>query len=285
MRRVGFVIKRDSVAAADILRHLVPRIRSEGIEIVAIGDHEGVSGATVVGESALGAAVDLLVVLGGDGTFLYGSGLVAEHGVPVLGVNLGSLGFLTGFSRDEAERSTLAALRGELPIQERMRLGVTLRRANGTAEARYALNDCVISQGALARLLDLEALLDGTRISLYKADGLIVATPTGSTAYNLAAGGPILTPDLQALVVTPICPHTLTNRPLVAPGGSRVTLRVSTAAANVMMTLDGQLGRELHAGDEVEVRAADRPLKVVQSPQHGYFEVLRQKLHWGERIR
>ena len=242
-----------------------------------------VPGARVVEEQELAQAVDLLIILGGDGTFLHGTALVASAQVPILGVNLGSLGFLTAFSREEAERAILAALRRDLPIEERMRLEVTLHRPGGSTEVRYALNDCVVSQGSIARLVDLEALLDGTRISTYKADGLIIATPTGSTAYNLAAGGPILVPHLQAIVITPICPHTLTNRPLVAPGDSHITVTLGTRAANVVMTIDGQLGRELKAEDRIEIRRAAEPLRMVVSPARGYFDVLRQKLAWGER--
>jgi NAD+ kinase len=282
--RVGFVLKRGSGEAQDILRELGPRLARERLDLVvteACGALLPQARALV--ESKLGGAIDLLVVLGGDGTFLHGSSLVAEDGVPVLGVNLGSLGFLTSFSREEAERATLAALRGELPIEERMRLEVTLLRKEGPIETRFALNDCVVSQGALARLLDLEAQLDGTRVTTYKADGLIIATPTGSTAYNLAAGGPILTPDLRAIVLTPICSHTLTNRPLVVPGHSRLTVRLAGQAANVVMTIDGQLGREVRPGDEIVVACAARPLRVVRSDEHGYFDVLRQKLRWGER--
>jgi len=278
------VLKRGSAEARDILRELGPRLRGEGLELVlARGEEQLVPGTHGLAEDELAAAVDLLVVLGGDGTFLHGTALVADRNVPILGVNLGSLGFLTAFSREEAERATLAALRGELPIQERMRLEVTLLRADGTREVRSALNDCVVNQGAIARLLDLEALLDGTRITIYKADGLIIATPTGSTAYNLAAGGPILTPDLQALVITPICPHTLTNRPLVAPGGSRVTVLVGRQAEAVVLTIDGQLARQLEPGDRIEIQRAARPLRMVVSPARGAFDVLRQKLHWGER--
>jgi NAD+ kinase len=270
VKRVGFVVKRSSSEAGDIARELGPRLRKEGVEIVE--------------EAQIAGPVDLLLVLGGDGTFLRGAALGAPHGTPLLGVNLGSLGFLTAFSRDDAEAATLAALRGELPVEERMRLEVALHCADGSqTELRHALNDCVVSQGAIARLLDLEVTLDGTRVTVYKADGLIIATPTGSTAYNLAAGGPILMPDLQAIVLTPICPHTLTNRPLVAPGGAKVQVKVGAGSQNVVLTIDGQVGRPVAPGDRIVVRSAKQPLRMVVSPARGYFDVLRQKLNWGER--
>jgi NAD+ kinase len=269
VKRVGFVLKHDSTGAAEIARELAPRLAKEGVEVV---DEEHIDGN-----------VHLLVVLGGDGTFLRGASLGAPHGIPILGVNLGSLGFLTAFSGEEAERVTLAALRGELPIEERMRLEVTLTRASGEKEMMAALNDCVISQGAIARLLDLEVQLDGTRVTVYKADGLIIATPTGSTAYNLAAGGPILVPDLKALVLTPICPHTLTNRPLVAPGDAHVQAHVGPGSQNVVMTIDGQTGKPVAPGDRIDVCCAAKPVRMVVSPARGFFDVLRQKLNWGER--
>ena len=173
--------------------------------------------------AALGASIDVLAVLGGDGTFLYGASLVADHGVPIFGVNLGSLGFITPVrARGETAAAIDDVVAGRLPVEERIRLAVTVRPC-GTggrgAPTRSAVNDAVLTQRSIARLLDLEARLDGAEIATYKADGLIVSTPTGSTAYTLAAGGPILTPDVQAMVLTPICPHTLTHRPLVFRAG------------------------------------------------------------------
>lgn len=269
MRRVGFVLKHGSREAVEIAGELGPRLKSEGVQVVE--------------EEQIDGKLDLLVVLGGDGTFLRGAAVVAPHGIPILGVNLGSLGFLTAFSREEAEQVTLAALRGELPIEERMQLQVTLTRESGEKEIRGALNDCVVSQGAIARLLDLEVKLEGTRVTVYKADGLIIATPTGSTAYNLAAGGPILAPDLQAIVLTPICPHTLTNRPLVAPGDAQVQVQVGPGSQNVVMTIDGQVGCPVAPGDRIEVHRAQKPVRMVVSPIRDFFDVLRQKLNWGER--
>jgi NAD+ kinase len=222
------------------------------------------------------------LVLGGDGTLLHGASLVADFGVPILGVNLGHLGFLASCAPADAEVALGRALAGELALEERMRLRCELKRASGEVVTRFACNDAVVSQGALARLIELDAHLDGHRIARYRADGLIVATPTGSTAYTLAAGGPVVTPDVKAVVVTPICPHTLTNRPVVAPSSSRVTVRLASPAEHVMFTIDGQWGTSLAMDDVIEMSQASPPLYLYR-PAESYFDVLRQKLRWGER--
>ncbi len=225
--RFGFLLKRGKPEAREIAAELGQVLRQQGCRLFALDEDVSAlpAGAEAMSPERFGASIDALAVLGGDGTFLYGAGLVADHGVPLFGVNLGSLGFMTHFGRTEARAAIVAACLGQLPIEERMRLSVTIRTADGVAgETRNAVNDAVIAQRSIARLLDLEARLDGTPIATYKADGMIVSTPTGSTAYTLAAGGPILTPDLEAIVLTPICPHTLTNRPLVVRADSRLSV-------------------------------------------------------------
>jgi NAD+ kinase len=281
--RFGFLLKRGKPEARDIAAELGAILRARGCGLVALPeDAPALPGSEMVSADRLGSSIDTLVVLGGDGTFLYGAGLVADQGVPLFGVNLGSLGFMTHFSRSEAMAAIEEACRGRLPIEERMRLAVTIRSAAGVAgETRNAVNDAVISQRSLARLLDLEARLDGGSIATYKADGVIVSTPTGSTAYTLAAGGPILTPDLEAIVLTPICPHTLTNRPLVVRPDARLSV-VNVSESPVTLTIDGQWGRELQTGDAIEVRKTDRPLRLYR-PATSFFGLLRQKLSWGER--
>jgi NAD+ kinase len=281
--RFGFLLKRGKPEARDIAAELGAVLRDLGCRLVALEeDASALPGAEVVGADQLGAAIDALAVLGGDGTFLYGAGLVADHGVPLFGVNLGSLGFMTQFGRSEAVAAIRDARRGQLPIEERMRLDVTIRLRDGAAsEVRSAVNDAVISQRSIARLLDLEAHLDGAPIATYKADGVIVSTPTGSTAYTLAAGGPILTPDLEAIVLTPICPHTLTNRPLVMRADSRLSV-TNVSGSPVTLTIDGQWGRELQTGDSIEVRKTAHPLRIYR-PSASFFTILRQKLSWGER--
>jgi NAD+ kinase len=229
----------------------------------------------------VGQTVDVLVALGGDGTFLHGASLVADRDVPLLGLNLGSLGFLTSFAACEAETALLDALEGRLAIEERMRLEVILKPQSGSVYRHCALNEAVINQRHAVRLLDLAASIDGSSITTYKADGLIMSTPTGSTAYNLAAGGPILAPDLEAIVLTPICPHTLTNRPLVV-GAGRGLVVTNVSPYNVALTVDGSWSREMAPGDAVEVHKAARPLRVFR-PRSSFYGILRQKLSWGER--
>ena len=282
--RFGFLLKRDKPEARELAAELIASLRGHGSSAFYC-EQKGppLAGATCVDEAELAASVDGLVVLGGDGTFLYGAGLVADRGIPVFGVNLGSLGFITHFQRAEAANALRAACDGTLPIDERMRLRVTLLAPghDRPLETRSALNDAVISQSVIARLLDLEAQLDGESITTYKADGLILATPTGSTAYSLAAGGPILTPDLEAIVLTPICPHTLTNRPLVMRADRRVVVKnVSNRPAQ--LTVDGQWGRPLRPGESIEIRKEPVPLRLYRG-SGSFFSILHEKLSWGER--
>jgi NAD+ kinase len=287
VNRVGFILKPQSAGAAALLADLVPRLTSRGRSTIVLAQEdltEPPPGADLVTDEGLAAAIDLAVVLGGDGTMLRAASLVADHGIPILGVNLGRLGFLTAFDPAEAVEAIPAALAGRLTIEERARLRVTHRPRSGAAEERVALNDTVIHQGGLARLIDLEARLDGRIIASYRADGLIVCTPTGSTAYNLAAGGPILTPDQAAMVLTPICAHSLTARPLVVPQSGTVSVALSgnDESRTAVVTVDGQWARSFAAGDRIDITATAAPLRVFRS-EKGYFDILREKLHWGAR--
>ena len=282
--RFGFLLKHAKPEAFELAVELGAVIRKAGSSVVAIeGDGDAPPGSKVVPAAQLGSAVDALIVLGGDGTFLYGAGLVADHGVPLLGINLGSMGFITHYQRGQAIVAVEAACAGRLLIDERMRLSVTVVSASGAVNEtpRNAVNDAVITQTAMARLLDLEARLDGEIITKYKADGLIVASPTGSTAYNLSAGGPIMTPDLEAIVLTPICPHTLTNRPLVVRADNRLVVK-NVSDNEAQLTIDGQWGRVLRPGESIEVRKTARPLRIYRGTA-SFFEILREKLSWGER--
>lgn len=280
--RFGFLLKPERAEARSVASDLASVLVARGDALVVTEEDAGVlPGARAVPGPDLGHSCDVLVILGGDGTFLRGASLVADHGVPLLGVNLGSLGFMTHWTLAEARAAVVAAAEGRLPIDERMRLRVVVRSGDRELETRCALNEAVITQRGAARLLDLEAVLDGEGFTTYKADGLIVSTPTGSTAYNLAAGGPILTPDLEAIVLTPICPHALTNRPLVMRADTRIQI-ASRAGGPVAVTVDGQWSRELASGEIVEVGRADRPLRTFRPPSP-FFSILRQKLSWGER--
>jgi NAD+ kinase len=279
--RFGFLLKPGKPEAPRLASDLAEVLRGRGCStLIATDESEALPGFTAVSLEKLGASIDVLVILGGDGTFLHGASLVADHGVPLLGINLGTLGFMTHYTLPEAQAAVEDAAAGKLPIDERMRLRVTVRSAGKVLETRTALNEAVI-QRATPRLLDLRAELDGYPIAIYKADGLIVSTPTGSTAYNLAAGGPILTPDLEAIVLTPICPHTLTNRPVVIRADAHASV-TNVSAHPVTMTVDGRWQRDLAPGDAMEVRKADRPLRTFR-PQSTFFAVLREKLSWGER--
>jgi NAD+ kinase len=281
VRRVGLLLKRAKPEAVEIASQLTAWLRDRGDEAIVVGDHESSPhGARFVDESEL-PALDLLVVLGGDGTLLHGAALVADRKIPLLGINLGHLGFLTSCAPADAEQAIERALAGQLPLEQRLRLQVDVVRGSGERLTRFACNDAVVSQGALARLIELDAFLEDRLITRYRADGLIVSTPTGSTAYTLAAGGPIVTPDVKAFVVTPICPHTLTARPVVVPATSRVTVRLGSPAEHVQLTVDGQWGTGLADGDRVEISAGAEPLRLFRSPQ-SYFDVLREKMNWGE---
>jgi NAD+ kinase len=231
--------------------------------------------------------VDLVLVLGGDGTLLAMADRIghAERDIPILGVNFGSLGFLTEITRPEVFEALGLVVDGKGELDERMMMRATLRRADGGTEPFAVLNDVVFTRTALSRIIDLSVWVGEQFVTRVKADGLIVASPTGSTAYNLAAGGPIVHPSMQAFVLTPIAPHTLTNRPIVVPAERDVIVRATDVAhgTEVYVTFDGQTGFPLAPGEDVVITRARRPLRLVRATTRTYFDVLRQKLKWGER--
>ncbi len=244
------------------------------------------AGRSVAAKPALVAGVDLIVVLGGDGTLLSVAGCVgaADVDVPILGVNFGSLGFLTEATLPELYQSLEAALSGEARVEERLMLRATTMRRGVALPEHLALNDVVITKAARARMTDLSVSVGDEFVTRVKADGLIVATPTGSTAYNLAAGGPIVQPVVDAIVLTPIAPHMLTNRPIVIPASSLVRVQPMMAERDELyVTFDGQEGYQLEAGDEVRIRCSERRVRLLKPSSRSYFEVLRQKLKWNER--
>jgi NAD+ kinase len=282
--RVGFILKPDKTEAGALLEDLVPWLRDQGhVPVVPTEDQIAPDGSEIVPEDELGRQVDLAVVLGGDGTMLRASGLVADQGKPVLGINLGQLGFLAGFAPTEARQAITAAIAGKLPRTERMRLAVTFTRQGAEPVVRAALNDAVLHQGAMARLIEIDAYCDDQFIAAYRADGLIVATPTGSTAYNMAAGGPIVIPSQNAMTLTPICAHALTNRPLVIGARSTIRFELGADARGVILTVDGQWAHSFLPGDLVEMTEAERPLIMFASSK-SFFDVMRDKLHWGVRM-
>jgi len=226
--------------------------------------------------------LDLIVVLGGDGTLLSVARRYVEIARPVLGVNVGGLGFLTEISLDDLYPSMHQVLAGNYEIEERLMLTATLWRDERALWQEKVLNDVVINKGALARIVELTACIDQEYLTTYRADGLIVATPTGSTAYTMSAGGPIVYPTLRHLILLPICPFTLSQRPIILPDTVSVAVSLSDKSRDVYLTLDGQVGRALQPGDRMEIRAAHHHLKLIKSPQRSYFEILRTKLGWGE---
>jgi NAD+ kinase len=291
VRRVGLVAKHNLVAASEHLARLGAWLGGRGLEAIYSTETAALAGAAAHGartatREALPCEVDLIVVLGGDGTLLAMAARIAQAGrdVPILGVNFGSLGFLTEIRIDELTSSLERVLAGTATFDDRAMLAATATRTTGEVDARVALNDVVFTKSALSRMIGLSVWVNGGFVTRVKADGLIIASATGSTAYNLAAGGPIIHPTVDALVITPIAPHTLTNRPVVLPGNAEVEVRLDpdTAAADVFVTYDGQSGYPVRQGDVVRVRTSDRTLRLV-TPARSYFEVLREKLKWGER--
>ncbi|HTM23070.1 MAG TPA: NAD(+)/NADH kinase [Kofleriaceae bacterium] len=283
MTRVGFILKPELRDAGGLLAQLVSWLAGAGHgAVVTAEDHVQPDDADVVPEAELAEACDLAVVLGGDGTMLRAANLVADRQVPVLGIHLGRLGFLMPFTRDEALGALQAAVAGELTTSKRSRLMVTHSSPDAGEVTRAALNDAVVHQGAMARLIELEARLDGELIARYRADGLIISTPTGSTAYNLAAGGPIITPGQSVKIITPICAHALTNRPLVVRKEARISITLAGESRGVVLTVDGQWARPFLPGDRVDITNAAKPLVLFDSGKP-YFDILREKLHWGAR--
>jgi NAD+ kinase len=281
--RVGFILKPDKTEAGALFEELVPWLRDQGhVPVVTQEDSIASEGSEIVPEEQLGEACDLAVVLGGDGTMLRAARVVADHGRPVLGVNLGQLGFLTPFAVDEARGAIEAAIAGQLPRTARMRLAVTFRRLGAEPVVRYALNDAVVHQGAMARLIEVEAFCDDELVASYRADGIIIATPTGSTAYNMAAGGPIVVPGQAAMTMTPICAHALTNRPLVVHATAKIRLRLGAEVRGAILTVDSQWAHSFLPGDVAEMTAAAAPLILFASSK-SFFDVMRDKLHWGAR--
>lgn len=227
------------------------------------------------------APLDFVVVLGGDGTLLKAARLYGHRDAPILGINLGGLGFLTEISLDEVQILFERLLKGDYQTEERMMLNARILREGESMPALSFLNDVVINKGALARIIDLETHIGGQFLTSYRGDGLIVATPTGSTAYNLSAGGPILHPALNTIMLTPICPFTLTNRPIILKDDSVIDIRLGSKVSEVWLTFDGQVGYPLQPGDVVRVQKAEKPLRLIKTPFKNYFEILRTKLKWG----
>jgi NAD+ kinase len=284
MHTIGVVVKRQRAQAIELARELIGWLQGRGITALVEADNAAELGCkSGMSQADMVAAAEMIVILGGDGSLLRVARLMREHPVPILGVNLGHFGFLTAFSSDELMPMMARVLAGDFRVEQRMTLDVFLRRGGEALLHPQVLNEAVITQGALARIIDVETAVDGQYLGMYRADGLIVATPTGSTAYSLSAGGPIVHPSVGVMVLSPICPHTLTHRPMVLPDVAVVTVMVRSAHEDVVLTLDGQEGIPLRADDVIEIRKGKSSVPLVRAASRNYFDVLRSKLRWGER--
>lgn len=284
IRRVAVVAKIGPAEGLRIASELEVWLRSRGIEVRfdadtcrALGRKNGLP------RGSLPRSTDLAIVAGGDGTLLSVARAAAPGRVPILGVNFGGLGFLTELQPDELYAGLERVLEGNYAVEERQALRVAYRRGSSVKSEHALLNDAVITKSALARMITLDLRVDEDDVATYTSDGLIVATPTGSTAYNLSAGGPILDPRMSAFVIAPICPHTMTYRPLVVPGSVRLEVTLRSESEAVYLTLDGQVGFPMKYGDSIRVDTYPSPVRLVRVAKRSFFEVLRRKLRWGER--
>jgi NAD+ kinase len=287
IRTVGIVSKPNSPAAANIVPALIEWLHGRGMA-VRIDEQTAVYAAPARRSSGLlrdevPEGCDLVIVLGGDGTLLAAARAIGRRETPLFPVNVGSLGFLTAITIDELYPELERALRGEHRIAKRRLLATEVVRDGKVVAAYEALNDAVLTKASIARIIDLDAYVDKQFVCAYKADGLIISTPTGSTAYSLSAGGPIIFPSVRAICVTPICPHMLTNRPVLVPETSVIRIVSRAPGESVFLTIDGQVGNPVREGDTVVCRSSDYTLRLVRPPHMMFFDVLRQKLKWGER--
>lgn len=287
-RRVGIVLKPHQPEALKTICSVIQWLHERGIQLVGSPEiererieHE--TGCTVetLEPENLASGVDLILVLGGDGTMIATARMIGDAEVPVLGVNYGGLGYLAEFRIEELYTALEAILSGDYRVDRRVMLAVELVRGDEYLTRNRVLNDVVINKSALARIIEIDAYLNRQFVNSFRADGLIVSTPTGSTAYNLSAGGPVIFPSMNAVVITPICPFTLSNRPIVVPDESLIELRLKTANEEVVLTLDGQVGLALKPDDRVIISKSKTTFNLVQPANRNYFEVLRDKLRWG----
>jgi NAD+ kinase len=281
---VGIIGKPHHPRIQEVIRHLRARLDDLGVEVVI--DHSTATGRISRRRrtsNLIGSGAEMLIVLGGDGTLLSVARLIHEEKIPLFGVNLGSLGFLTETALEDLDDALDMLWKGRCVVDERIMLEVAIERKRKKVGPYLVLNDAVFNKGALGRMFEMETAVNGEPLTTYRADGLIVATPTGSTAYSLAAGGPIVYPDMEAIVITPICPHTLTNRSLVVPDRVTVEVRIRSSEEGIHLTLDGQIGLEITPRDKVVIRKTSSRTLLVQIPNQDFFSILRQKLKWGER--
>ncbi|MFC1821922.1 NAD(+)/NADH kinase [Thermodesulfobacteriota bacterium] len=282
-KAVGILYKHDFEPARVEAQKLEAWLKSKGLTVFSqeMTAEEGFDPSSK-SSSSLPDSLDWVVVLGGDGTLLGAARKVCYSGIPILGVNLGGLGFLTGIPLQQLYHAVELMMKGGLEIESRLMIETKVIRSNKELFQISALNDVVINKGALARIIDLDVYVNDQFLTTYRSDGLIIATPTGSTAYNLSAGGPILYPTLDNFILTPICPFTLTNRPVIFPDSDRIVIKMGKASEEmVSLTFDGQVGFGFSHGDAVLIHKSEQKTKLVKSPYQRYFEILRAKLSWG----
>lgn len=283
VKTVGIICKHDKLEAWEAAAELAAWLNERGVAALMDRSAAAHSGLPGTPKDEIPDKADVAVVLGGDGTLLSVARLVGQKGLPIVGVNLGTLGFLTTVPLEQLYPTMETVLSGQYKVQERIMLVVSIKRDGKTIAQHHVLNDFVINKGALARIIDLDTYIDGDYLTTFKADGLIVHTPTGSTGYSLSAGGPIVHPTLSCVGITPICPHTLTNRPLILPDTATFEIIIKSETEDVYLTLDGQVGFLLMPNDVIEGKVAEQKMYTVMSPQEDYYSMLREKLKWGER--
>ena len=288
IKRIGVVVKPHQPDALQTLCRLTEWLNARDIKLIGGPtldqeriEHETGCAVEVVSDEELPKNSDLILVLGGDGTMIATARMIGDSEGPVMGVNYGGLGYLAEFPIAELFPAIESVLNGNYKIESRVMLSVELRRGDELITHNRVLNDVVMNKSALARIIEIETYLDNQFVNSFRADGLIVSTPTGSTAYNLSAGGPIIYPSMNAVVITPICPFTLSNRPIVVPDDSKIEVRLKTQNEEVALTLDGQVGFPLAAGDRILIEKSSTTFNLVQPTNRNYFDVLRDKLKWG----
>ncbi len=282
VQKFGIIAKKNKKEAVEIVAEIVPWLTARGV--TPLLDSETARKAGLSSEMAaeeIPRRADAMIVLGGDGTLLYAARLMGDREIPILGVNLGSLGFLTDVAVPELKDTLVRFIAGNVRIGERMMLEAVVEDSSGKIESFSVLNDVVVNKGNLARTIRLQAQVNGAFLTVFNGDGLIIATPTGSTAYSLSAGGPIVHPTLSAVIITPICPHLLTNRPIVVPESSVIDVSLVSGDGNVSVTLDGQVGTDFSERHRLTVRKSKRKILLVEPPDRDHFEILRTKLNWG----
>ena len=283
-KKIGVFCKPKAPSATDILGRLIPWLRKQNYHIfLDTGTAAIINETSSYEKREISQQADLLIVLGGDGTLLSVARAAHPHNIPILAVNLGSLGFLAEISIEELYPTLENILAGKFEIENRMLLNACIWRNGEKVEDHNVLNDVVINKGAVARVINLQVLVNGQYMTSYRADGLIIATPTGSTAYSLSAGGPIIHPSMHTLVLSPICPFTLTNRSILIPDQSIIQVKLAAEYDDVRVTLDGQEGYDMRAGDILKIKKTKTSLQLIRGPNKNYYQILRDKLHWGSQ--